>query len=142
MAAATAVGSISAYVKEELSYVRKECEPEVDGVFSEMYSTSMGVSRSIGRSNDASGAGATWDVIVSFSTGVAGAFRNVAATGPSTTDQTLTGQLSRSVQGKASPHLGVLGPDLLGHAPGCVFGERVWVGSNNRPDGAGRAPYW
>ena len=83
MAATDAIGSISKIVREELSYVKKEVEPEVDGIFSKIYETTNGVSTGIGRS---------WQVIHTFSTGVAGAFKNVPAAGPATVDAANTGQ--------------------------------------------------
>lgn len=75
--ASDAIGSISKIVREEISYVKKEVEPEVDGIFSKMYESTNGVSTGIGRS---------WSVIHTFSTGVAGAFKNVPAAGPATVD--------------------------------------------------------
>lgn len=86
MATATAIGSISKIVREELSFAKYEVEPEVDGIFTKMYTTSSGVTRGIGRS---------WQVIVTFATGVAGAFKNVPAAGVTTKDQALTGQVSQ-----------------------------------------------
>jgi hypothetical protein len=73
---ATAIGSISNIIKEELSYVRKETEPEVDGIFQAMHDSSQGVSAGIGRD---------WKVIHTFSTGLAGQFKNITAVGPSNT---------------------------------------------------------
>jgi hypothetical protein len=83
MAAATVIGSISQYIREELSYSKKETAPQVDGVFSRIYETSRGVKMGIGRN---------WQVLVTFTTGLAGGFKNVSAAGPSTLDQASTGQ--------------------------------------------------
>jgi hypothetical protein len=74
----TAIASISQLIKEELSFVRKEIEPEVDGIFQQIHETTAGVSRGLGRD---------WKVIHTFSTGVAGAFKNVSAAGPAATAQ-------------------------------------------------------
>lgn len=70
--ATTAIGSLAHVIKEELSVVKREVEPEVDPLFRRVYETSMGVERGIGRA---------WQVKHTFASGVAGAFKNVVAAG-------------------------------------------------------------
>jgi len=83
MATATSIATLANVLKEELSFVRAESEPEVDGIFSKFENSSAGVERGVGR---------TWQVLHTFSTGLAGGFKNVLASGPSTADTTATGQ--------------------------------------------------
>lgn len=73
---ATSIASVSNLVKEEISFVRKETEPEVDGIFQKVHETSNGVTQGLGRS---------WNFIQTFSTGLAGSFKNVSAGGPTLT---------------------------------------------------------
>jgi hypothetical protein len=83
MAATTFVESLSEVMREELSMMRQDTAPEVDGIFSRMYTSSRGVSKGIGRD---------FKVKHVFSTGVAGAFKNVNRFGPSTVDVDYTPQ--------------------------------------------------
>ena len=89
MAESTALGSLTKILREEITFVKREVEPEIDAMFSKLYRTSKGVSKGIGRD---------FKVIHTFPTGVAGSFHNLAAEGQPTLDQafvTGTGQTSQ-----------------------------------------------
>lgn len=63
-------------IKEELSFVMRESEPETDGILGKVLTTSEGVGESeLGRQ---------WKVIHTFATGLAGGFKDVDALGPQT----------------------------------------------------------
>lgn len=79
-AALTAAYALQHIVRKEMSFTRRDLEPEVDGIFSRLYSTSMGVERRAGIGSSSSG----WQVNHTFVMGVAGGFVNVSPAGPST----------------------------------------------------------
>jgi hypothetical protein len=83
MATSDAISVLSTLLREELHLGRKEMEPKIDGTFSKIYTTSRGVKRGIGRA---------WQRVITFSTGVAGAGKNVDASGPATPDTGNFGQ--------------------------------------------------
>lgn len=96
MATQTALGSISNIIRQELAYVKKEVEPEIDGIFSKMYTTSAGVSQGLGRD---------FKVIHTFATGVAGSFKNVTAAGPATLDTAHTSGTGQTMQWNITPRV-------------------------------------
>lgn len=79
----TAIENLSHFIEAEFSFVRQETEPEVDGIFQKIHETSEGVTQGMGQD---------WKVIHTFSTGVAGAFRNIGALGPASASSSSTGQ--------------------------------------------------
>ncbi len=76
-------------IREDLMFQERVIEPRVDGIFSKMYDTSEGVVAGGGRVGSTSGG---FTVIHTFATGVAGAFRNLAAGGDNDIDPDITGQ--------------------------------------------------
>jgi len=84
MAASTIVNGLDKVIREELSFVERRTEPEVDGIFSRFYTTSEGVTRE--------GIGRDFQVIHTFSTGLSGAFKNISAEGDNLIDADDTGQ--------------------------------------------------
>lgn len=99
MAAETSIATAAAYLKEELSVSLQELEPQVDPLGSKIYTTSKGVQR------DATGR--NFEKLVTFFTGLAGAFRNVAPDGPSTVDVDLTGQVKKWDTGSLTGYPGM-----------------------------------
>ncbi len=76
-------------IREDLMFQERVLEPKVDGIFSKMYDTSAGVVSGGGRVGSTTGG---FTVIHTFATGVAGAFRNLAAGGDNDIDPDITGQ--------------------------------------------------
>jgi len=70
--------SLQKIIKEEMSFVKRETEPEVDGIFDAVLTTSAGVGKDeLGRD---------YKVIHTFFTGLAGGVKDVSALGPSVLD--------------------------------------------------------
>lgn len=84
MAAVTIIAMLDKVVKEELAFVKRASEPEVDGIFKRMYTTSAGVERG--------GTGRGWIRKHTFPTGLSGHFHNLDPVGGNTLDQSNTGQ--------------------------------------------------
>jgi hypothetical protein len=77
-------------VKEDLMFQERVLEPKVDGIFSRIYNTSQGVVQGGGRVPNTT---AGFEVIHTFATGVAGAFRNLPGGGDQAIDTAITGQV-------------------------------------------------
>ncbi len=71
---ATTIGSIANVLKEELAPGIRESLADIDDVFKNIVSTSMGVERD--------GLGRTWQFIHTFETGLSGGYKIRSAAGP------------------------------------------------------------
>ncbi len=87
--AASTLKGLDKIIREDLMFQERVLEPRVDGIFSKMYDTSEGVVAGGGRVGTTTGG---FTVIHTFATGVAGAFRNLAAGGDNDIDPDITGQ--------------------------------------------------
>lgn len=81
---------LSKITEEDLMFQERAVEPKVDGIFGKMYDTSEGVVMAGGRPSSNT---AGFEVLHTFATGTAGAFRNIAGGGDATSPGAGVGQV-------------------------------------------------